>query len=116
MNINIIVGGTTVKATLEDNPTTGDFVKLLPMTAAFEDFAGTEKISRLSTRLSAEGPTTDYEAKVWDITYYVPWGNTAIFYKPYEPSRDAIRMGRIVSGQEALTKSQSFSARIELAN
>jgi hypothetical protein len=85
MNINIIVGGTTVKAVLEDNPTSHDFVRMLPMTAAFEDFAGSEKISRLSKRLSTESRKTDNEANVWDITYYVPWGNIAIFYKPYQP-------------------------------
>ena len=83
--------------------------------AQFEDFAKTEKISRLSKRLSTDGRTTDYEANVWDVTYYVPWGNIAVFYENYEPSKDLIRMGRIVSGQEAMTRSDSFSARIELA-
>jgi hypothetical protein len=98
MNINIIVGNQTVRAVLDDNPTSRDFVAMLPMTVKFEDFAGREKISRLSKRLSTEGRTTDYQANVWDITYYVPWGNIAVFYKAYEPSRDLIKMGRIVSG------------------
>ncbi|PTQ13566.1 hypothetical protein CLG96_02900 [Sphingomonas oleivorans] len=117
MTMNIIVDGTPVKAVLEDNPTSRDFVALLPMTVQFEDFAGREKISHLAPRrLSTEGRTTDYAANVWDITYYVPWGNIAIFYKGYEPSRDLIKMGRIVSGQQALMRSGSFSARIERAD
>jgi hypothetical protein len=115
MNINIIIDGTTVKAVLDENPTSRDFVAMLPMTLPFEDFAGREKISRLSKRLSTDGQTTAYEANVWDITYYIPWGNIAIFYKDYEPSQDLIKIGRVVSGQEAMTKSHSFSARIELA-
>lgn len=114
MNINIIVGDKTVRAVLDDNPTSRDFVAMLPMTVTFEDFAGREKISHLSKKLSTEGRTADYQANVWDITYYVPWGNIAVFYEPYKPSQDLIKMGRIVSGQETMTQSQSFSARIEL--
>lgn len=101
MNINIIVDGKTARAVLDDNPTSRDFVAMLPMTVQFEDFVGREKISRLSKRLSTDGRTTDYEAIVWDITYYVPWGNMAIFYKEYKPSLDLIKIGRVVSGQEA---------------
>src|SRR5437016_4380522 len=68
MNINIIVGDTAVRAVLDDNPTSRDFVAMLPMTVQFEDFAKTEKITRLSKRLSTDGRTTDYEANVWDVT------------------------------------------------
>lgn len=115
MNINIIVGGRTVRAVLDDNPTSRHFAALLPLTVAFEDFAGCEKISRLSQRLSTEGRTNNFQANVWDITYYVPWGNLAVFCKPYRPSRDLIKLGRILSGQETMTQSDSFSARIERA-
>ncbi|MDP9424346.1 MAG: cyclophilin-like fold protein [Pseudomonadota bacterium] len=116
MNINIIVDGTPVQAVLLNNPTSRDFVAMLPMTVQFEDFGGSEKISHLRPRrLSTEGRTANYAANQWDITYYVPWGNIAIFYKDYDPSGDLIKMGRIVSGQQALMRSGSFSARIERA-
>lgn len=115
MTIRILVGQESSVAELEDNPTTRDFLTLLPLTITFEDFAGKEKIKRLSKRLTTSGSPANQPANVWDIAYYVPWSNIAIFYKPYDPSPDLIRMGRVVSGQELLTKASSFSARIEVA-
>ncbi|RKH18303.1 hypothetical protein D7X74_09955 [Corallococcus sp. CA047B] len=113
MHIKFTIDGATVEAVLEDNPTARDFASMLPMTAKFEDFHSTEKISYLSRKLSTEGATADYEANVWDITYYVPWGNLAIFYREYRPSRDLIKLGRITTGREALLRSSSFTATIE---
>jgi hypothetical protein len=37
-----------------DNPTSRDFLTLLPLTLTFEEYSGTEKISRLAERLSTE--------------------------------------------------------------
>lgn len=115
MTIRIVVGQDSAVAELDDNPTTRDFIALLPLTVTLEDFAGKEKINRLSKRLSTTGSPARQPARVWDIAYYVPWGNIAIFYKPYDPSPDLIRMGRVVSGQRLLIKADSFTARIELA-
>lgn len=86
------------------------------MTVNLDDFAGKEKIKRLSKRLTTTGSPANQPANVWDIAYYVPWGNLVIFYKPYDASPDLIRMGRVVSRQELLTKANSFSARFEVAN
>jgi hypothetical protein len=113
--ISIFVGQDRAVAELDDNPTSRDFIALLPMTVTLEDFAGKEKVKRLSQRLSTSGSPANQPASVWDIAYYVPWGNIAIFYKPYDPSPDLIRMGRVVSGQDILTRSRSLTARIELA-
>ena len=108
MTIRIVVGQESAGAQLDDNLTSRDFISLLPMTVTLEDFAGKEKIKRLSQRLATGGSPAIQPASVWDIAYYVPWGNIAIFYKPYEPSPDLILMGRVISGQNILTKARSF--------
>jgi hypothetical protein len=114
LKIRIVVGQDSAVAELDDNPTSRDFVALLPMSVTLEDFAGREKIKRLSTRLSTSDSPSGQPASVWDIAYYVPWGNIAIFYKPYDPSPELIKMGRVASGQDVLTKASSFAARIDL--
>lgn len=115
MKINITIDGNTAVAVLEDNPVAREFVSLLPLTADFEDFASSEKISYLPRKLNIKNSDANYEAEVWDITYYIPWGNLAIFYKGYAPSKDLAKIGRIVSGNQFLTQERSFKARIERA-
>lgn len=115
MKINIILDGNTATAVLEDNPVAREFLSLLPLTADFEDFASKEKISYLPRKLGVKDNEINYEAKVWDITYYIPWGNVAIFYKDYAPSKDLARIGRVVAGHQFLTQKRSFKARIERA-
>jgi hypothetical protein len=41
-----------VMVRMHDNPSSRDFLSLLPLTVTLEDYAGTEKIARLSKRLS----------------------------------------------------------------
>nr|WP_274501904.1 hypothetical protein [Xanthomonas campestris] len=45
----------------------------------------------------------------------MPWGNLAVFYCGYTPSRDLVRLGRIVANPQALTRSDSFTATVERA-
>lgn len=39
--VKIIVGDKVIEAKLEDNPTTQDFISLLPLDVELEDYAGT---------------------------------------------------------------------------
>ncbi|SHF52267.1 hypothetical protein SAMN02745133_02878 [Desulforamulus putei DSM 12395] len=57
-----------------DNPTSRDFLTLLPLTLTLEDYAGTEKISSLAKRLSTEDAPPGSDPSVGDFTYYSPWG------------------------------------------
>lgn len=54
MKIRLKLEDKVITATLIDNKTTQDFISLLPLTLALEDYAGTEKISDLPRRLSIE--------------------------------------------------------------
>lgn len=85
-----------------DNPTSRDFITLLPLTITLEDYAGTEKINYLSKKLSTDEAPSGSDPSVGDFTYYSPWGNLAIFYKDFKYSNGLIKLGKIESGVEKL--------------
>ena len=113
-NIKISVGDTIVTATLYDNPTTRDFISLLPLELILEDYAGTEKISYLSKKLSTENTPSGYDPSVGDITYYGPWGNLAIFYNDFGYAKGLIKLGKIDQGIEEFNNASSLPVSIEL--
>ena len=103
MEIRLIVGGESLPAILEDNPTSRDFAKMLPLTLTMRDYNGTEKIGNPPRKLSTEGAPDAFAPSVGDITLYAPWGNLAIFYRDFSRSRGLISLGRVTSGMEKLT-------------
>jgi len=111
--IEIIVGDTALTAALIDNPTTRDFISLLPLDLKLDDYAGTEKINYLPKKLSTEDAPSGFDPSAGDITYYSPWGNLAIFYKDFGYADGLINLGRIDSGTEILNVPASLNVRIE---
>jgi hypothetical protein len=89
-------------AVMEDNPTTKDFLNMLPLTMSFKDFSAAEKISYPPNKLSTEKASDGYTPKKGDIACYSPWGNLAVFYKDREYASGLIYMGHIESGMEAI--------------
>jgi len=112
--IKIIVGDDTLIATLIDNPTTRDFISLLPLDLKLDDYAETEKIIYLPKKLSTEDSSSGFDPSVGDITYYAPWGNLAIFYKDFGYANGLINLGKIDHGIEILNAPNSLNVRIEL--
>lgn len=113
MKIQIVIGDQVVLVTLDDNATSRDFVAMLPLTLSFDDYAATEKIAMLPRKLSTAGAPSGTAAEVGDVTYYAPWGNLAIFHKPFPHAAGLVRLGRIVSGLEHLLALGKMPARIE---
>jgi hypothetical protein len=113
MKIRLTIDGKAITATLIDNPTSRDFLSLLPMTLTLEDYAATEKISYLPRKLSTAGAPAGIDPSVGDLTYYAPWGNLAIFYKDFGYSSGLIQLGRIDSGIEALNVPGPLKVTIE---
>ena len=89
-------------ATLNNSAAARDFAALLPLTLTLDDYASTEKISDLPGKLSTTGSPSGTSAKAGDITYYAPWGNLAIFYKPFRHSEGLIKLGNFDNGAEGL--------------
>ena len=90
-----------VRATLADTPAARDFASLLPLKLKLSDYASTEKVADLPRRLSTAGEPAGAKAAVGDITYYAPWGNLAIFYKPFGHSQGLVHLGAVDDGMRA---------------
>jgi hypothetical protein len=116
MKIRIKLDQKTLTATLADNPTSRDFVSLLPLTLTLEDYASTEKISYLPRKLSTKDAPGGCDPDVGDITYYAPWGNLALFHKDFGYSDGLIKLGRIEDDAGALKTAGELQATIELIN
>ena len=104
MKIKITADNAVLTATLLDNPTSRDFVSLLPTTLTLKDHAGTEKISDLPRKLSTEGAPSGSDPSVGDIALYAPWGNLALYYRDFGYSSGLIILGKIDSGIDKLSQ------------
>ncbi|QQF06199.1 cyclophilin-like fold protein [Sinorhizobium meliloti] len=116
MKIKFTLNGTPVVAVLEHNATTRDFLALLPLRVKLEDFAATEKIAYLPSKLSTRGAPSAINPKAGDVTYYAPWGNLALFHKDFRRSPDLVKLGRIVEGFDALKVAGTSEITIERAD
>lgn len=117
MNIQITIGTQNLAATLDDNPTSREFAALLPLTLTLRDFNAAEKISdELPQRLTQAGAPEAAAGVAGDIAFYAPWGNLALFYRPGPHARGLIKMGRITSGLEPLSRPGSLHVTISRTN
>jgi hypothetical protein len=112
--IRMDVEGTVITATLDDNATSRDFVSLLPLSLALQDYAATEKISDLPRRLSTAGAPPGSDPSIGDISYYSPWGNLALFYRGSGYASGLVKLGKFDSGVEALHRTGPLRVVIEL--
>ena len=114
--IHVIIGNETLSATLDDTPAGRDFSMLLPLELSLSDYHATEKIADLPRALDTRDAPASYTPKAGDITYYTPWGNLAIFYKPFRPSNGLVRLGAFDGPIDALLKDGAIAVRIEAAD
>ena len=105
--------GAVLAATLDDNPTASDFAALLPLQLTLEDHAATEKISDLPRRLSIAGAPAGSTPSAGDIAYYAPWGNLALFHRPFRYSEGLVTLGRIDAGVDVLRRPGRLTVKIE---
>jgi hypothetical protein len=116
MKINIKVRDKVITATLIDNPTTRDFISLLPLTLTMNDLFGREKFAHLPRAISEEGKRTKtYD--IGDLLYWSPGSDVAIFYRhdgQEIPDPGIIAIGKIDAGVEAFNVPGSFNVTVEL--
>lgn len=114
--VRFTAGASEITVRLADNPTSRDFLSLLPLTLEFEDFNGMEKISYLPRRLTIDG-STGAEPSTGDLTYFVPWGNLAFFYDVgrWDASYDdqVIPIGVVESGFDSLIDLEAGPVQVE---
>ena len=115
--VRFTVGDAEIIVRIADNPTSRDFVSMLPLTLEFEDFADMEKIGYLPRELTTEGSTGGAPAN-GDLIYFVPWGNLGFFYdaERRDESYDdqVIPIGTIEAGDELLDELETGPVRVEL--
>lgn len=112
MKIRMTFDGLVMTATLYDNPSAQDFYSMLPLDLTIEDFSNNEKIVHLPRKLTEEGSGPFGNERAYDLCYYKPWGNLALFYTDYQHP-GLIRLGRFDEGYEALHVRGEFPVRIE---
>ncbi|MER8703174.1 cyclophilin-like fold protein [Mesorhizobium sp. M1273] len=112
MKIRMIFNGRTMTATLYDNPSARDFFSMLPLHLKIEDYAHNEKIAYLPRKLTEEGSGPFANEQPYDLCYFMPWGNLAMFYADYRHP-GLIRLGRFDEGEQALHIRGEFPLRIE---
>ena len=120
---NDMGGKTMIKMTFAGNEIYGEilntrsgkeFLSQLPATLKFEDYNSTEKISYLQSKLSGDGEPEGFTPKRGDISYYMPWGNLAIFYRDFRYSRSLIKIGTLNDIDKLANMRGSFEAKIEI--
>ncbi|RBO53214.1 hypothetical protein DSD19_09680 [Rhodovulum sp. BSW8] len=109
--ITLIAGDAVLPATLDDTP----FAAPRPKEVTLSDYRGREKVSDLPRKLRPHGAPARLAARPGDITTYAPWGNLAIFVKPFGAPSRLVRLGAFDGEFGALLKSGRVPVRIEIA-
>ena len=112
VKIRLSFGDHVMTATIYDNPSARDFASMLPLDLKIEDFGSNEKIAYLPRKLTVEGSNPFSNERPYDLCYYMPWGNLAMFYADYKHP-GLVRLGRFDDGYEALHVPGEFPLRIE---
>jgi hypothetical protein len=112
MRIRMMFNGRTMTATLYDNPSARDFYWMLPLDVTISDYGNNEKIAYLPRKLTEEGSGPFGNEQPYDLCYFMPWGNLAMFYADYRHP-GLIRLGRFDEGYEALHVPGEFPLRIK---
>ena len=95
---------------LDDNDAARNFYAMLPL------FNSTEKIATLPQKLSLGSSPTSCDPEKGSFTYYIPWGNIAVFYRDFRPSRNLVPLGSVVRGMDLFAGQKGdFLVRIERA-
>jgi hypothetical protein len=81
-------------AELFDNPVAADLATRLPLTAAFEDFNGVEKVARLPHSLRVEGVPDRDAPEPGEIGYYAPNQALVLYYDRVGSWPGLVRIGR----------------------
>jgi hypothetical protein len=113
MRIRMTFNGMSMNATLYDNPSARDLFSMLPLDLTIDNYANNEKIAYLPRKLTEEGSGPFSNEQPYDLCYFSPWGNLALFYADYRYSSGVIRLGRFDEGYEALHVRGEFPLRIE---
>jgi len=113
--MHVRVGDNVLTATLDDTRVARDFAALLPLDLTLNDYHGFEKVADLPRKLDTSHAPPSYTPAVGDITLYAPWGNLAIFYKPFRNAPGLVRLGALDDPIGALIQDQDIQVHMAIA-
>ena len=93
--IEMTVGSQTYDVDLLENDAAKDWISRLPQKIQFEDYGTTERIAYLNPKLRVGQSPTSMTPHTGDLTYYLPWGNLAVFVRPFRESDGLVPLGRL---------------------
>ena len=102
--------------TVDENTAAGKlFLEVLPLSLNFENFGSNERIAYLPHKLDMNSYEEPISVKRGGMTYYVPWGNLAVFRKSFSCSADLAPLGAMSEEAiSALEKSGSADVSFKL--
>lgn len=103
--IRLSVAGRTIEGRLDDNPTVRELVSRLPMTLAFRDYAGQEKLARLPQPLTTEGASAGSAPQPANIGYYAPDQVLVLYYTSVAHYPGMVHLGRMGAEDAELVRS-----------
>ena len=107
-NIQIKVDGKAYAGGLNGNDAAKDFAAKLPL-------GSTERISYLPKSLNLGSASRSCDPQKGDITYYIPWGNLAVFVRDFRPSDNLVPLGKLSpEALKAIQESGSKDVEISL--
>ncbi|WP_303961101.1 cyclophilin-like fold protein [Succinatimonas hippei] len=93
-DVIMTIADTDYVVTVDENTQAGKlFLNSLPLTLNFENFGSSERVAYFPKRLDMDGYDSHLSVKRGDMTYYVPWGNLAVFRKAYSSPSDLAPIG-----------------------
>lgn len=89
--IEMTVGEKSYAVELLENDAARDLMRRLPLEVTFENFGTVERIAYLKKALNLGSAPRETTPAAGDLTYYIPWGNLAVFTGPFRHSPDLCR-------------------------
>ena len=99
--IRITVGGSSLNATLSNNPAARSLISQLPLSLDFSDFGGQEVSARPPKPLTMEGMPSGESAPEGTIGYYTPDHVIVLYYTDVPRFTGIVRLGRIQGDMSA---------------
>ncbi|WP_050778989.1 cyclophilin-like fold protein [Succinatimonas hippei] len=115
-DVIMTINDTKYVVTVDENTAAGKlFLEVLPLSLNFENFGSNERIAYLPHKLDMNSYEEPISVKRGGMTYYVPWGNLAVFRKSFSCSADLAPLGAMSEEAiSALEKSGSADVSFKL--
>lgn len=105
--------GKTCTIKLDDSDEARDLISELPLELTLEDFNKTEKIATLPKKLDVKTQPKGFNPEKGDVTYYIPWGNLAIFTRDFRFSENLVHLGTLSGCMENFDQQKTIPVRLE---